>query len=445
MVKDMSECDICCDTHSTVRSCATCAYSVCRQCAKRLTIEHQESRGHCPQCLREWTVAELNDRLGKSFYNRSYRAARQTRLLAQHLPLVNAMIPAAEQELRRRQLHKEFVRLSGLVRRERRYDLIDDLRAVHQAIVSVNEHDPMGGGRVAAPLQCAHAGCEGLVLDRETGECAQCRRFTCDRCRCPREANHVCDPDTVASVSAIGALCRPCVRCSAPSVREEGCPVMWCVQCHAFWNWDTGRLIETRYHTPHNPDHREFVAAGRNNLHVPRAREIGDVPCGGLVDAEALHLALLREFYRTLNIHLGSEIIMNATEALHQAQALREQYPVAWHDALSARPLHIAFLVGDIKTRAALGQALERNERTNLLRKDVGEILTTLVFCGADILQRFCHPDTAISCAVTSRSLVELRSQVDGALAIASQVHGRKVQRIDAAWKWTRPYSRQRQ
>ena len=370
MVKDMSECDICCERHATVRSCATCAYSVCRQCAKRLTVEHQESRGHCPQCQREWTVAELNERLGKSFYNRSYRAARQARLLTQNLPLVNAMIPAAEQELRRRQLHQEFVRLSGLVRRERRYDLIDDLRAVHQAIISVNEHDPMGGTSAAAPLQCAHAGCDGLVLDRESGECPQCRRFTCDRCRCPRGAHHVCDPDTVASVRTIGALCRPCVRCSAPSVREEGCPVMWCVQCHAFWHWDTGRLIDTRNHTPHNPDHRDFVATGRNNLQFPRAREIGDVPCGGLVDAEALHLALLREFSRTLNIHIGSEIIMNAAEALHEAQNLREQYPVVWHDALSARPLHIAFLVGDLKTRAAFGQALERNERTNVFFKN---------------------------------------------------------------------------
>ena len=53
---------------------------------------------------------------------------------------------------------------------------------------------------------------------------------------------------------------------------------MWCVHCHTFWNWDTGQIIETRRGTPHNPDHRQWMADDDRW----RYREIDDIPCGGL-------------------------------------------------------------------------------------------------------------------------------------------------------------------
>ena len=216
---------------------------------------------------------------------------------------------------------------------------------------------------------------------------------------------------------------------------------MWCVHCHTFWNWDTGRIIDTRQHVPHNPDHREFQVLGRPTG-APMARELGDIPCGGLVDGDGLHAAFLREFSRTLTIHPGTALIMSAAEALHNAQQLRQQYPTQWHPVLINQPIHIAYLIGDVKTEAAFGQALERQERTNLLKQDVGEVLTTFVFSGADVLQRFCDPTTGDTCFLAAQSLTALRVHVDEALRAVSVLHGRKVPRLDHEWRWTMPYGR---
>ena len=73
---------------------------------------------------------------------------------------------------------------------------------------------------------------------RFLGACTACVRLTCTRCRTavgPDEP-HVCDPDQVASVRLITAETRPCAQCGMASMRVEGCPIMWCPQCHAFWN-----------------------------------------------------------------------------------------------------------------------------------------------------------------------------------------------------------------
>ena len=225
------------------------------------------------------------------------------------------------------------------------------------------------------------------------------------------------------------------MRCGVPSYRAEGCAVMWCSRCHAFWHWETGRAIEGRA-PPHNPDHRAWAAAGG----AAPAREVGDVPCGGLPDGATLHEGLMREFARTLTVHPMTPLIVDAVEGLHAAQRLRHRYPCAWDEETVHEPLRVAHLNGELD-EAAFGVALERHERALLFRRDVGRVLECLVLCGADVVQRFCAVDGA---AVTAGRLVELRALVAAALERVGEVHRRAVPRLRHNWEWELPHGRLR-
>lgn len=208
---------------------------------------------------------------------------------------------------------------------------------------------------------------------------------------------------------------------------------MWCVACHTFWNWDTGRVIETRHSVPHNPDHREWTAAG----HHPR--EVGDIPCGGLPDGRPLHMALMREFSRYMEVHPLAPVIVDAADALHMAQRLRHEYPRVWDDVHANEALRIELLNGDMD-EADFAVQVERQDRARHYRRDVGMVLETLVFAGADILQHFCAGGDG--CGPTAERLMALHTLCDVALARVGTVHARLAPRLDERWRWELPYQR---
>lgn len=242
---------------------------------------------------------------------------------------------------------------------------------------------------------------------------------------------HVCSPEGIATMRTMRTICRPCVRCGVPSTRSEGCPVMWCQQCHVFWNWDTGRLIETRRRNlPHNPDHRQWVQSEGF-----RDREIDDVPCGGLVDVPALHGAFLREFTRSSDTHTKVGIIMNATESIFRAQRLRFDYA-------QQNDERVLIEFPDTASDALVGRILEKRERDASYTRDVATALETYVLSGTDILQRFCalHDDSI----VTSENLEALCAIVDARLMHVAGLYSRVTPRISSTFVWSLPYTRRR-
>jgi len=204
---------------------------------------------------------------------------------------------------------------------------------------------------------------------------------------------------------------------------------MWCVKCHAFWNWNTSRVIEGR--APHNPDHRAWIATGS-------MREVDDVPCGGLPDTFATNQALMRVFADTLTVQPGAHTIVAAFNNLHRAQALRHAYARAWDESREAEPMRVGFLVGDYD-EDRLGYVLERHERLLYFRRDVGVLLETLVLAGADVFQRFCAAD--VSCEQAATELWTLHDLVDAALRDVSKEHARTAP-VLRQWEWVLPYAR---
>ena len=181
------------------------------------------------------------------------------------------------------------------------YGLKNDLstakrtRAIAKSVLDLWGRARQGGGvavgAVAEPVRrpmvkaCPANGCRGFLS--EEFSCAMCEAKVCKECHeivtaasastsasaGDGEAEHTCNPDTVASVKALRAESRPCPTCAASISKIDGCDQMWCTQCQTTFSWRTG--LKEAGHT-HNPHYYEFM---RRNGGMPRAP--GDVPGGG--------------------------------------------------------------------------------------------------------------------------------------------------------------------
>lgn len=429
-------CSICCNTYKSVHYCNGCDNAICRACARHIVNDYGDTAlgeySVCVHCNRPLTIHARQKLLGITFMNVNLRLLRQQRFYLRQERLFGETLPLVERERRRRAL-KSRLRYVRDRMREGQYPHDGELTRLHRALANLNTNN-FQREEVEAPSRCSAEGCDGYLS--KDGECHVCHRTICLVCGCPSHVGRVCDAQVLASMSLIKAKCRPCVRCSAPSMRTEGCPVMWCVKCHTFWHWDSMTIIEARGQIPHNPDHREWL---QRNGGV--AREIGDIPCGGLPTGDELHTALIRDFAATHVLSPFAEHLLNAADAVHLAQRMRAQYPVTWNEAQLTESLRVAFLLGDLNA-ARFSQRLERTLRLAEYKKEIGEILTTFVYAAADIFQRLCSIPTDLTCDAAAMSMAAVRDILNEAMASAHRDHGRSVPVLTDEWVWVSPYRR---
>lgn len=93
---------------------------------------------------------------------------------------------------------------------------------------------------------------------------------------------HRCLPSTVKSVEFISGDSTPCPTCGAPVNKIEGCNAMWCTQCHAGFDYRTGRVTVTT----HNPHLIEWQMRNGNKKGVKEIfRNPEDIPCDEIIPA----------------------------------------------------------------------------------------------------------------------------------------------------------------
>jgi len=460
-------CGICASARGHGVPCARCDLPVCRPCARRCLEEgYTDAQHRCVRCGRPWSLREAVDRLGRTYVSTVYRRLRRAALLRAQLLRLDETAALAARVREERELQAR-ARALALRVSEGELEHLAALRAAQHALGRLRlGGGTRGGGGASAPSlrarRCAHAGCGGF-LPTGGGACFACGRHTCLRCDAPLSPSsspssapgggggeaHVCDPADLLSRARIRDECRPCVRCAAPSARVEGCPVMWCPHCHCFWHWDTGREIDMRHQPPHNPDHRQWVTTGAGGGGAggggARRRELDDLPCGGMVDAHAIHAALLRDVLRRdLDVTHVAPLVLSAAHAISAAQRLRLSFPLAWDDEPENRLLRVALINGEA-TEDKVATALERNERAHRFRREVGELLETFVHASLDVLHRMTVPPDEEATDVAS-AFIELDALCDvarEAIDAAGALHGRAAPKLrrrasDGGWEWTR-------
>jgi hypothetical protein len=165
-------------------------------------------------------------------------------------------------------------------------------------------------------FNCTVSDCKGMISNG-THKCAVCETKHCRKCREVKENEHECDPDTVETVSILKKDTKPCPKCAYQIHKLGGCDQMFCPGCKSLFSWRSGQI---EYGAAHNPHALEWMR--RNNMN---ARNIEDIPCGGLVpynaisgnaivkDETVLRVERVYRFVGELNYAIQRTVVDNAT------------------------------------------------------------------------------------------------------------------------------------
>jgi len=286
----VSTCSICFEginasNHKPVRCpLDSCAKTACRSCYQTFLCGDDVSVPKCMFCNTQFTHSQLQHiGLTKAFLTGEFAKHQQDILFAQE----QAMLPAAQAAVAHDKLVKNIddqikdiqAQIKALTALK-----IDLVRTKHQLM----RHDPSNADADADATdqfihRCADSECNGFVSS--AWKCATCEKHTCAHCRELKAArddpDHVCNPDTVASVTLLKNDTKPCPNCKVLVHKTEGCDQMFCTQCKRLWSWNTGKF-ETRGHNPH------YLQWMRENHAGGMPRDPADVLCGREIDPRFL-------------------------------------------------------------------------------------------------------------------------------------------------------------
>jgi hypothetical protein len=89
------------------------------------------------------------------------------------------------------------------------------------------------------PLKCLIDGCPGLI-DESSWKCEKCGKKKCEKCKEYKADKHVCDPYILSLIAEERKSGCTCPGCGAIWQKTAGCDHMWCISCHAHYNYVKG-------------------------------------------------------------------------------------------------------------------------------------------------------------------------------------------------------------
>lgn len=295
-------CSICDEKPKDFVTCAKCAGSSCRPCFQTYLL-NSPLAATCMHCRTPITDDFVLDNTKVMWRTKEYKPYRENLLL----DMEKARLPDTQQYASaivtarnlKKQLQVELTRIITSINQDKitkserdillqqRNQIKDNIRNANQSEVT-NLHRPGRLGQASRvqlkrPMvkACPAETCRGFLS--EDFSCPLCEIKICKDCHetltdQSGQAQHTCNPDTVASVKAVAAQARPCPSCASVISKIDGCDQMWCTQCQTTFSWRTG--LKEEGHT-HNPHYYEFM---RRNGGMPRAP--GDIPGGAQPQAQ---------------------------------------------------------------------------------------------------------------------------------------------------------------
>lgn len=259
--------------------CEYCDFEACQTCVRTYLLDKPEAKCMNTACDRIWTRKFLAANLPTAFINKEYRphlANVQFELEKSRLPSSQITL---ELENRITKLNKEEENVKNEIEllRARVFDIQLERTHVKSRVMRryrgeqdtgalTEENEVEGGAVVGATTSrskftraCPSNDCRGYLSTQ--WKCGTCEQYTCPDChevKGPRrDAEHVCNPDTVASVQSIAKDTKNCPNCSATIYRIAGCNHMFCTACNTGFDWKTNRIIRGSVGNPH---YYEYIA-----------------------------------------------------------------------------------------------------------------------------------------------------------------------------------------
>lgn len=235
-------------------------------------------------------------------------------------------------------------------------------------------------------MKCPDEGCRGFLSSAY--KCGTCTKWTCSHCLVcigtDKDAAHTCNNDTVETAKTIKAETRPCPKCGTRIFKIDGCNQMWCVMdgCHTAFDWVTGHVVTGVVHNPHYYEWLRRNGGGAGGAGAP-AREMGDIPCGGLPGAGQLAHALTRLGIRNSEYGKIMEIHRYLRELIDMRMA---DYP-ARPAAGANKDNDVRYLMQEID-EVEWKRQLEFTEAKFKRKKEIGQILQMISTTGSDMLNQ---------------------------------------------------------
>jgi hypothetical protein len=282
---------------------------------------------------------------------------------------------------KRRDVLKEKLETLGPTYMEKRSELRRLQQEYGTASANYDGRDGVVRERREFIMRCPAEECRGFLSSAY--KCGTCESWSCKECLIcigkDHSAEHTCNPDTVASAKAIRDETQPCPKCGTRIFKILGCDQMFCVMegCGTAFSWSTGHIVTGVIHNPH---YFEWL---RRNGGGNMARETGDIPCGGMPTTwqfvSAVH-----------GLEIPNELKNNLMETFRNMQELVAErlagYPARMPQLMNKED-DVAYLMNEL-TEDEWKRRLELSEAKFNRKKEIGQILQTLVTAGSDMMNR---------------------------------------------------------
>jgi hypothetical protein len=273
------DCLICADEVSQhkIVQCPFCKFKACGDCVDRFLMGIDDDRPRCMDnnCKKVWSFEFLAENTKPSFHNKKYRNRRAALLHEREkslLPGTQYMVAIEKQKAENKEKIKDLQDENDMY-----CELILSNRLRISALLASNGKETEKKHKTKTFTRaCPVDDCRGFLSTHL--KCGTCGSRACKDCHLPKPKNeeHKCDPDLVATVNMLAKDTKQCPACATPIFKIHGCDQMYCTQCHTAFSWIRGTIERGVIHNPHFYEAQRAINGG----HAPRAR--GDnLRCGG--------------------------------------------------------------------------------------------------------------------------------------------------------------------
>ena len=331
------ECVICCENINKRRTEITCLYCDKKCCRSCFGIRLLSTDSDCMFCRRDIPDDFIDENMTKIF-NVSYREhryeqnftreksllpetqeraerERDARVLENDFAVINMTLGPIHDKLIHYKKHQLFLkqeikifkedkkvikllknemkeeRIEIKTQRYKRDDILKQIRSISVRIENLRR-PPRERRAVEVAVEvaveekkytrpCPDSECRGYLSSAY--KCGTCVKYFCSDCHvvkgCRDDKEHICNEDIKASIKMINLDSKACPKCYIHIYRTEGCSLMWCIQCHTQFDWNT---LKIKHGYNHNPEYFRYLRSTGNN--VPRNPHDIPVNCNIMPD-----------------------------------------------------------------------------------------------------------------------------------------------------------------
>ena len=372
-----TECPICVEkfNKSSRKSimCPHCSTESCADCVKKYLLIHSPNIfPSCLGCNKEWTLDFLASNTPVIFHNKIYREHRAKILVEREKSILHTRQPLVSKEINIREAIKEKEKIQKEIKKfEKHIRTLKQQKFILQRFIdNPNSEIIPEIDRQTFIKSCPVENCRGYLSTQ--WKCGICNTFTCSDCQIPKKSKedpeHICNPDTVLTLTLITKESKPCPECNVPTCKIDGCDQMWCVYCKTPWSWKNGRKEHGKIHNPH---YYEWMRSQNNGV-IPR--EQGD----------ELHerVPLLRYILSHISLYLGNRnppiVISYAMRmVVHITQIELQRYPHIINNMDTNADLAISYLLKEI-TEEVWIKDIKKREKKREKDSEIHQLFDTM-------------------------------------------------------------------